>query len=138
MSSEPVAIAFADKYPTGPWDFVVRNGAFSDRGAGGRVIAFRVRPMRGLGFRKGDRFSQMTWRGFRYARTPKQPRGADRPRCRSRDTAQRILLADGAASREQNHRCYPMRSCSRAGMACPLVTRRRACRASVAPSPMRK
>ena len=30
----PVAIAFADKYPAGPWDFVVRNGAFSDRYAG--------------------------------------------------------------------------------------------------------
>ena len=24
----------------------------------------RVRPVRGLGFRKGDRFSQTTWRGF--------------------------------------------------------------------------
>jgi Pyridoxamine 5'-phosphate oxidase len=62
---EPVASAFAVKYPTGPWDFVVRHGAFSDRNAGGRVIVFRVRPMRGLAFRKGDHFSQTTWRGFR-------------------------------------------------------------------------
>ena len=98
---EPVAIAFADKYPTGPWDFVVRNGAFSDRGAGGRVIVFRVRPMRGLGFRKGDRFSQTTWRGFRYARTPKQPRGADRPRCRSRDTAPRLYRRECCLSRAE-------------------------------------
>src|ERR1700750_692234 len=45
---EPVATAFAVKYPTGPWDFVVRDGAFSDREAGGRVIVFRVRPVRGL------------------------------------------------------------------------------------------
>ena len=43
----------------------MREGAFSDRDAGGRVIEFRVRPVRGLGFRKGDRFSQTTWRGFR-------------------------------------------------------------------------
>jgi hypothetical protein len=62
---EPVATAFAVKYPTGPWDFVVRDGAFSDRDAGGRVIVFRVRPVRGLGFRKGDHFSQTTWRPFR-------------------------------------------------------------------------
>jgi hypothetical protein len=62
---EPVAAAFAVKYPTGPWDFVVRDGEFSDRTAGGRVLVFRVRPVRGLGFRKGDRFSQTTWRGFR-------------------------------------------------------------------------
>jgi Pyridoxamine 5'-phosphate oxidase len=40
---QPVATAFAVKYPTGPWDFVVRDGAFSDRDAGGRVILFRVR-----------------------------------------------------------------------------------------------
>jgi hypothetical protein len=59
---EPVATAFAVKYPTGPWDFVVRDGAFSDRDAGGRVLVFRVRPSRGLGFRKGDRYSQTTWR----------------------------------------------------------------------------
>ncbi len=35
---EPVAGLLADKYPTGPWDFVARDGAFSDRNAGGRVI----------------------------------------------------------------------------------------------------
>ena len=61
---EPVAMAFAVKYPTGPWDFVVRDGAFSDRVNGGRAIVFRMRPARGLGFRKGDRFSQTTWRRF--------------------------------------------------------------------------
>jgi Pyridoxamine 5'-phosphate oxidase len=62
---EAVATAFALKYPSGPWDFVVRDGAFSDRGAGGRVIVFQVRPVRGLGFRKGDHFSQTTWEPFR-------------------------------------------------------------------------
>lgn len=61
---EPVASAFAAKYPDGPWVFVVRDGAFSDGDAGGRVLVFRVRPTRGLGFRKGDRFSQTTWQGF--------------------------------------------------------------------------
>ena len=59
---EAVAAAVAAKYPDGPWDFVVRDGAFSDRDHGGRVLAFRLRPVRGLGFRKGDRFSQTTWR----------------------------------------------------------------------------
>ena len=59
---EPVATAFAVKYPTGPWDFEARGGALIDRGSGGRAIVFRVRPLRGLGFRKGDRFSQTTWR----------------------------------------------------------------------------
>jgi general stress protein 26 len=61
---EPVATAFAKKYRTGPWDFEARDGAFVDRGSGGRSIVFRVRPVRGLGFRKGDHFSQTTWRGF--------------------------------------------------------------------------
>ncbi len=28
------------------------------------VLVFRVRPERGLGFRKGDQFSQTTWRNF--------------------------------------------------------------------------
>ena len=59
---EPVATAFAAKYPNGPWDFGVRDGEFSDRYAGGRTLVFRVRPVRGLGFRKGDHFSQTTWR----------------------------------------------------------------------------
>jgi hypothetical protein len=40
---EPVATAFAVKYPTGPWDFVVRDGAFSNRDAGGRAKAFAYR-----------------------------------------------------------------------------------------------
>ena len=56
---EPVAEAFAAKYGTTIWDFVVADGAFSDRS--GRAIVFRVRPLRGLGFRKGDVFSQTTW-----------------------------------------------------------------------------
>ena len=65
---EPVATAFAVKYPTGPWDFAARDGAFIDPDSGGRAIVFRVRPVRGLGFRKGDRFSQTTWRCFRVRR----------------------------------------------------------------------
>jgi nitroimidazol reductase NimA-like FMN-containing flavoprotein (pyridoxamine 5'-phosphate oxidase superfamily) len=62
---EPVATAFSVKYPQGPWDFFVRDGAFSDRAGGGRILVFRVHPARGLGFRKGDHFSQTTWEGFR-------------------------------------------------------------------------
>lgn len=57
-----VAAAFARKYGTQIWDWVVRDGAFSDRSMGGRADVFRVRPVRGLGFRKGDAFSQTTWR----------------------------------------------------------------------------
>jgi hypothetical protein len=60
---QPVAEAFAAKYGTKTWDFVVRDGAFSHREAGGRALVFRVRPVRGLGFRKGSRSSQTTW-GF--------------------------------------------------------------------------
>lgn len=59
---EPVAAAFATKYGTATWDFVVRDGAFAHRGAGGRALVFRVRPVRGLGFRKGGVSSQTTWR----------------------------------------------------------------------------
>jgi nitroimidazol reductase NimA-like FMN-containing flavoprotein (pyridoxamine 5'-phosphate oxidase superfamily) len=59
---EPIAAAFATKYGTETWDWVVRDGAFTDRALGGRAIVFRVRPVRGLGFRKGDSFSQTTWR----------------------------------------------------------------------------
>ena len=62
---QPVATAFAVKYPTGPWDFVVRDGAFSDRDDGGRAIVFRVRPVRGLGFRKGDQLQPDHLAGFR-------------------------------------------------------------------------
>jgi hypothetical protein len=40
----------------------VRDGAFSHADTGGRAIVFRVRPVRGLGFRKGDTYSQTTWR----------------------------------------------------------------------------
>ena len=59
---EPIAEAFATKYGTEVWHFVVRNGTFSHSDAGGRALVFRVRPVRGLGFRKGDLFSQTTWR----------------------------------------------------------------------------
>jgi pyridoxamine 5'-phosphate oxidase-like protein len=58
---QPVARAFAAKYGTGTWDFVVRDGAFSHRDLGGRALVFRVRPVRGLGFRQGVRSSQTTW-----------------------------------------------------------------------------
>jgi hypothetical protein len=58
----PVAEAFARKYGTQIWDFVVRDGAFAHRSMEGRAEVFRVRPVRGLGFRKGDTFSQTTWR----------------------------------------------------------------------------
>ena len=44
--------ATAVKHPNGAWDFVVRDGAFSERDAGGRILTFRVRPMRDLGFPK--------------------------------------------------------------------------------------
>jgi nitroimidazol reductase NimA-like FMN-containing flavoprotein (pyridoxamine 5'-phosphate oxidase superfamily) len=59
---QPIAEAFTAKYGTGTWHFVVRDGAFSDHHTGGRAIVFRVRPVRGLGFRKGDTFSQTSWR----------------------------------------------------------------------------
>lgn len=59
---QPIAEAFAAKYGTETWDFVVRDGAFSHREAGGRALVFRVRPVRGLGFRKGRMSSQTTWR----------------------------------------------------------------------------
>lgn len=58
----PVAEAFARKYGTQTWDYVVRDGAFAHRSLGGRAMVFRVRPVRGLGFRKGGTFSQTTWR----------------------------------------------------------------------------
>jgi len=56
-----IAEAFAAKYGTGTWEFVVRDGAFSQRDLGGRALVFRVRPVRGLGFGKGGRFSRTTW-----------------------------------------------------------------------------
>jgi hypothetical protein len=59
---ELVAAAFAAKYGTRTWDFVVRDGAFSHRRAGGRALVFRVRPQRGWGFDKGAISSQTTWR----------------------------------------------------------------------------
>ena len=59
---DPIAVAFAAKYGTETWDYAVREGAFIQRAADARAIVFRVRPVRGLGFRKGDRFSQTTWR----------------------------------------------------------------------------
>jgi hypothetical protein len=59
---QPIADAFAAKYGTRTWHFVVREGAFSHHDGGGRAVVFRVRPVRGLGFRKGETFSQTTWR----------------------------------------------------------------------------
>jgi hypothetical protein len=59
---EPVATAFTAKYGSGPWQFEVHDGAFTDRAIGGCAIVFRVRPVRGHGFRKGDHYSQTTWR----------------------------------------------------------------------------
>ncbi len=58
---QPIAEAFTAKYGTETWDFMVRDGAFRHRDLGGRVLVFRVRPVRGLGFGKGGRFSQTTW-----------------------------------------------------------------------------
>lgn len=59
---QPIAEAFAAKYGTQTWDFVVRDGGFTHRDSNGHGLVFRVRPVRGLGFRKGDTFSQTTWR----------------------------------------------------------------------------
>src|ERR1017187_136176 len=59
---DPIAAAFAAKYGTETWDYSVGEGAFIQRAAATRAIVFRVRPVRGLGFRKGDSFSQTTWR----------------------------------------------------------------------------
>jgi len=58
----PVAEAHNAKYGTQTWDYMVRDGAFAHRSLGGRAIVFRVRPVRGLGFRKGGTSSQTTWR----------------------------------------------------------------------------
>ncbi len=60
VALRPVAAAFAAKYGTEIWDFAVADGGF--RHGAGRAIVFRLRPLRGLGFRKGDTFSQTTWR----------------------------------------------------------------------------
>ena len=64
---QPVAAAYTAKYGRETWDYAVRDGAFdcrppTRRGANVRAIVFRVRPVRGLGFRKGDEYSQTTWR----------------------------------------------------------------------------
>lgn len=59
---QSVADAFATKYGTDIWHFVVRDGGFAHHDAGGRALVFRVRPVRGLGFCKGATFSQTTWR----------------------------------------------------------------------------
>jgi len=59
---QPVADAFATKYGTDIWHFVVRDGGFAHHDAGGRALVFRVRPVRGLGFCKGAISSQTTWR----------------------------------------------------------------------------
>jgi hypothetical protein len=57
-----VAEAFAAKYGIEIWHFVVRDGAFGQPDTPRRALVFRVQPVRGLGFRKGDEFSQTTWR----------------------------------------------------------------------------
>ncbi len=59
---QPVAEAFAAKYGIDTWHFVVREGTFVHHDVGGRTLVFRVRPVRGLGFRKGAMSSQTTWR----------------------------------------------------------------------------
>ena len=64
---KPVADAFVARYGREIWDYSVRDGAFDCRpptkdGIVVRAIVFRLRPVRGLGFRKGDEFSQTTWR----------------------------------------------------------------------------
>lgn len=56
-----IAATFAAKYGTAIWDYEVRDGVFIDSGSGMRVLLFRVAPTRGLGFRKGDEYSQTTW-----------------------------------------------------------------------------
>ncbi|MDN5915043.1 MAG: hypothetical protein L0I76_08040 [Pseudonocardia sp.] len=69
---EPIVAAFATKYGTEIWDFVVRDGMFSHRRAGGRALVFRVRPVRGLGFRKGGLSSQTTWHFPTEERRPRR------------------------------------------------------------------
>jgi PPOX class probable F420-dependent enzyme len=60
---QPIAEAFAAKYGTNTWHFVVNDGGFTHHATGGRAVVFRVRPVRGLGFRKGgEMYSQTTWR----------------------------------------------------------------------------
>jgi PPOX class probable F420-dependent enzyme len=56
---ETVAAAFAQKYGRDTWDFRASEGGFAH--GHGRALVFRVRPVRGLGFRKGGEFSQTTW-----------------------------------------------------------------------------
>lgn len=56
-----VADAFTAKYGTRPWHFVVRDGVLVHAELDGPVLAFCVRPVRGLGFRKGAHSSQTTW-----------------------------------------------------------------------------
>jgi nitroimidazol reductase NimA-like FMN-containing flavoprotein (pyridoxamine 5'-phosphate oxidase superfamily) len=56
-----VADAFADKYGTSTWHFMVDDGAFRLAEVDNRVLVFRVRPIRGFGFRKGGVTSQTTW-----------------------------------------------------------------------------
>jgi hypothetical protein len=58
---QAVADVFTAKYGSATWHFVVRDGAFSHAEAGCRALVFCVRPVRGLGFRKGEHSSQTTW-----------------------------------------------------------------------------
>lgn len=58
---QAVADGFTAKYGIATWHFVVREGAFSHAETGGRALVFCVRPVQGLGFRKGEHPSQTTW-----------------------------------------------------------------------------
>lgn len=58
---QAVADGFTATYGTATWHFVVRDGAFSHAKTGVRALVFCVRPVRCLGFRKGEHPSQTTW-----------------------------------------------------------------------------
>lgn len=63
----PVAAVYAEKYGTDIWDFQAIEGGFVHANPATsdapqvESLVFRVRPVRGLGFRHGDVFSQTTW-----------------------------------------------------------------------------
>lgn len=91
----PVAAAHNAKYGTQTWDYVVSDGAFAHRSLGGRAIVFRVRPVRGLGFRKGDTSSRTTWR-FEGRACP----GSCSVRCRRRSMSWSLrAMTSGCRSR---------------------------------------
>ena len=55
----PVAEAFAAKYGTEVWHFVVRDGAFGHPDAGGRALVFRVRPVRATEAHRTDGLAEL-------------------------------------------------------------------------------